>query len=329
MNDTFTALRVHRTDGKNQAKLENLTNDDLPSGNVLVDIHYSTINYKDALAVTGKAPIIREYPRIAGIDLSGEVLESDDKRFIPGQKVASLNGGLGETRDGGYAERTRINAEKLQPLPNNMSTRTAMALGTAGATAALAIYRMEQNGQHPGLGPILVTGATGGVGSIAIDLLSNRGYETVALSGKPEQSPFLKSLGATSVIDRQELELESKPLGRATWGGAIDNLGGDVLSWLTRTTRPRGNIASIGLAASTDLQTTVLPFILRGVSLIGAALECYPDLLDVLWEKLANDMAPSHLDTIITQEVTLQNLPECFDAYIDSAITGRTLVKIK
>ena len=329
MNDTFSALRVHRKDGENQAKLENLTNDDLPPGNVLVDIHYSTINYKDALAVTGKAPIIREYPRIAGIDLSGEVLESDDKRFMPGQKVASLNGGLGETRDGGYAERTRINGDKLQPLPNNMSTRTAMELGTAGATAALAIYRMEQNGQHPDLGPILVTGATGGVGSIAIDLLSNRGYETVALSGKPEQSPFLKSLGATSVIDRQELELVSKPLGQATWGGAIDNLGGDVLSWLTRTTRPRGNIASIGLAASTDLHTTVLPFILRGVTLIGAALECYPDLLEVLWEKLADDMAPSNLDTIITQEVTLKNLPECFDAYIDGAITGRTLVKIK
>ena len=329
MKDTFAALRVHRTDGKNQAKLENLTNDDLPPGNVLVGIHYSTINYKDALAVTGKAPIIREYPRIAGIDLSGEVLESEDERFKPGQQVASLVNGLGETRDGGYAERTRINADNIQLLPNNMSTRTAMGLGTAGVTAALAIYRMEQNGQHPGLGPILVTGATGGVGSIAIDLLSNRGYETVALSGKPEQSPFLKSLGASSVIDRQELELESRPLGRASWGGAIDNLGGDILSWLTRTTRPRGNIASIGLAASTDLQTTVLPFILRGVTLIGISLEAHIDLLEVMWEQLANDMAPRNLDAIITQEVTLQEVHKCFDAYIDGAVTGRTLVKIR
>ena len=328
MKNTFLALRVHRTDGKNQAKLEQLTYDDLPPGNVLVRIHYSTINYKDALAVTGKAPIIRKYPRVAGIDLSGEVLESDDERFKPGQKVASLVGGLGETRDGGYAEITRINADNLQLLPDNMSTRTAMALGTAGVTAALAIFRMEQNGQHPDLGPILVTGATGGVGSIAIDLLSNRGYEAVALSGKPEQSKFLKSLGADSVIDRRELELESRPLGQAKWGGAIDNLGGDILSWLTRTTGPKGNIASIGLAASTDLQTTVMPFILRGVSLIGINLEFYPELRALIWEKLASSMVPRHLDTIITQEVTLQELPKCFDAYIDGAVTGRTIVKI-
>ena len=329
MKNSFTALRVHRENGKNQAKLEQLTEVDLPEGNVLVGVHYSTINYKDALGVTGKGPIIREYPRVAGIDLSGEVLESEDDRFKPGQQVASLVGGLGETRDGGYTEKSRISADNLQLLPDSMSTRTAMELGTAGVTAALAIYRMEENGQHPDLGPILVTGATGGVGAIAIDLLSSRGYEVVALSGKPEQSEFLKTVGASSVINRRELELESRPLGRSTWGGAIDNLGGDILSWLTRTTKPRGNIASIGLAASADLQTTVMPFILRGVSLLGINLEFYPDLRKIIWEKLSSDMKPNHLNTIITKEVTLDELPTCFDAYIDGKVTGRTLVKIK
>jgi len=240
---------------------------------VVVRVDYSTINYKDALAVTGAGPIIREYPRVAGIDLAGEVLESDDDRFKPGDKVASLVGGPGETRDGGYAELARLDGDSLQVLPPGIDTRTAMAIGTAGFTAALAVHRMEENGQRPDLGPIVVTGATGGVGAIAIDLFSGRDYEVAALTGKMEQREFLESIGASTIIDRRELELETKPLGRAQWGGAVDNLGGDVLSWLTRTVRPSGNIASIGLAASPELHTTVLPFILRAVSLIGINLE--------------------------------------------------------
>ena len=295
---------------------------------MLVRVEYSTINYKDALAVTGAGPIIREYPCVAGIDLAGEVVESDDARIRPGQKVAALVGGLGETRDGGYAELARLEADSLQVLPATMDTRTAMALGTAGFTAALAVHRMEQNGQRPDLGPIVVTGATGGVGAVAIDLFSGRDYEVAALTGKADQREFLESIGAGTIIDRGELELESRPLGRAQWGGAVDNLGGDVLSWLTRTVRPSGNIASIGLAASAELHTTVMPFILRAVSLLGINLEFYPELRSTLWERLAGDLAPRHLDVITTREVALEELPTCFEAYIEGSVTGRTLVKI-
>lgn len=328
MSETFSALRVHRTDGKVHPELEQLLLDDLSPGNVLVRVDYSTINYKDALAATGTAPIIREFPRVGGIDLAGEVLESEDERFRPGDQVASLVGGPGETRDGGYAELARLDGESLHVLPESIDTRTAMALGTAGLTATLAVHRMEQNGQRPDLGPILITGATGGVGAVATDLFSGRGYEVAALTGKAEQRDFLQSLGASEVIDRNELELESKPLGRAQWGGAVDNLGGDVLSWLTRTVRPSGNIASVGLAASTELHTTVLPFILRAVNLLGINFEVSTDLRGVLWDRLTTDLAPRHLDIIITREVTLEELPACFEAYIEGGVTGRTLVKI-
>jgi len=328
MSETFSALRVHRTDGGIYRELEQLALDDLSPGNVVVRVEYSTINYKDALAVTGAGPIIREFPRVAGIDLAGEVLESEDERFKPGDLVASLVGGPGETRDGGYAELARLDGDTLHVLPESISTRTAMALGTAGFTAALAVHRMEQNGQRPELGPMLVTGATGGVGAVAVDLFSGRGYDVVALTGKAEQREFLRSLGAGEVIDRNELELVSKPLGRAQWGGAVDNLGGDVLSWLTRTVRPKGNIASVGLAASTELRTTVMPFILRAVCLLGINMEVYTELRAELWARLASDLAPRHLDAIVTREVTLEELPACFDAYIEGGVTGRTLVKI-
>ena len=328
MSETFSALRIHRTEGVNHPELEQLTVDDLTPGNVLVRVEYSTINYKDALAVTGAAPIIREYPCIAGIDLAGEVVESQDERFQPGEKVASLVGGLGETRDGGYAELARVDASSLEVLPDAIDTRTAMVLGTAGFTAALAVHRMEQNGPRPDLGPIVVTGATGGVGAVAIDLFHGLGYEVAALTGKVEQRDFLESIGASTIIDRRELELETKPLGRAQWGGAVDNLGGDVLSWLTRTVRPSGNIAGIGLAASPKLHTTVMPFILRAVNLLGINLEFYPELRASLWARLADDLAPQHLDVITTREVTLDELPECFEAYIEGSVTGRTLVKI-
>jgi len=328
MSETFSALRIHRTDGVNHPELEQLTVDDLTPGSVLVRVEYSTINYKDALAVTGAAPIIREYPCVAGIDLAGEVVESQDERFKPGEKVASLVGGLGETRDGGYAELARLDAGSLEVLPDAIDTRTAMVLGTAGFTAALAVHRMEQNGQRPDLGPIVVTGATGGVGAVAIDLFNGLGYEVAALTGKVEQRDFLESIGASTIIDRRELELETKPLGRAQWGGAVDNLGGDVLSWLTRTVRPSGNIASIGLAASPKLHTTVMPFILRAVNLLGINLEFYPELRASLWARLADDLAPQHLDVITTREVTLDELPGCFEAYVEGSVTGRTLVKI-
>lgn len=328
MDKTFLALRVHRTNGTVHRKLEELTLGELTSRDVLVRVDYSTINYKDALAVTGTAPIIRKFPLVGGIDLAGEVLESKDKRFKPGDQVVALASGLGETQDGGYARFASVDSQSLQLLPESIDTRTAMALGTAGFTAALAVHRMEQNGQRPALGPIIVTGATGGVGAIAIDLLSSRGYEVVALTGKITQRDFLQSIGASTVIDRNELELETKPLGRAQWGGAIDNLGGDVLAWLTRTVCPLGNIASIGLAASIELNTTVMPFILRAVNLLGISMESYADLRPDIWNRLATDLSPQHLDAIITREITLKELSESFEAYLEGLVTGRTLVRL-
>ncbi len=328
MTDPFQAYRIHRDDSTVAGRLETLTVDDLTAGNVLVRVEYSGINYKDALAATGAGRILRRFPLVGGIDLTGEIIESSDARFKPGQKVAALGGGLSETRDGGYAELARVDADMLVPLPDSLEPRTAMALGTAGFTAALAIHRLERNGQRAQDGPVLVTGATGGVGSIAIDLLSARGYEVVALTGKLDASPYLESLGASTVLDRTTLEMGDRPLESARWAGAIDNLGGDVLAWLTRTTQPWGNIASVGLAASAELHTTVMPFILRAVSLLGVNMELEPDLRAEIWSRLAGDLRPRHLDKIVTREVTLAELPDCFDAYLAAQAVGRTIVRI-
>jgi NADPH2:quinone reductase len=329
MEQSFLAYRIHLIDGEIRAAHETLTRDGPDPGELLVRVEYSGINYKDALAATGEGRILRNYPLIGGIDLAGEVLESSDDRFHPGQKIVSVGGGQSETRDGGYTELASVDSNHAVVLPSTLDTRTAMALGTAGFTAALAIHRMEHNGQRPEMGPIIVTGATGGVGSIAIDLLSSHGYDVMALTGKADQQPYLESLGASGIIDRKSLEIGKRPLEHANWGGAIDNLGGDVLAWLTRTVRPSGNIASIGLAADHELHTTVMPFILRGISLLGIYMEVEQELRAQLWQRLGTDMLPQHLDRIVTREIRLNELPECFDAYIDGSVTGRTLVRIQ
>ncbi len=310
-------------------RLESLTLDDLTPGNVVIDVEYSGINYKDALAATGAGPIVRQFPLVGGVDLAGEVRSSEDDRFSPGDKVIALCGGLSETRDGGYAETARVDADMLVHVPKALDTRAAMAIGTAGFTAALAVHRLEHNGQRPQAGPVIVTGATGGVGSIAVDILSARGYEVAALTGKIDQAAFLQLLGASEVIDRNALTMGTRPLESARWGGAVDNLGGDVLAWLTRTTKPWGNIASIGLAASAELHTTVMPFILRSVSLIGVNMEVPPNLRAEIWERLAGDLRPRHLDRIANRELTLDELPECFEGYLSADVVGRTLVKIR
>jgi acrylyl-CoA reductase (NADPH) len=328
MSAPFRAYRIHRDDNSIAGRLETLTVDDLTPGDVLVRVEYSGINYKDALAATGAGRILRRFPLIGGIDLAGEVVESTDARFSPGQKVAALGGGLSETRDGGYAEFARVEADMLVPLPDALGPREAMALGTAGFTAALAIHRLEHNGQRAEDGPILVTGATGGVGSIAIDLLSARGYEVVALTGKHDAAPYLESLGASAVLDRNTLTPGQKPLESARWAGAIDNLGGDILAWLTRTTQPWGNIASVGLAASAELHTTVMPFILRAVSLLGVNMEHGPTLRGEIWSRLAGDLRPRHLDRIVSREVTLETLPDCFEPLLTAQAVGRTLVQV-
>ena len=262
---SFRAFRVHEREGGLEARLDDVGLDDLAPGDVVIRAAWSGINYKDALAVTGKGRIMRRFPMVAGVDVSGTVESSSDPRFAPGDRVLVAGGNLGETIDGGYAERVRVPAGVVVPLPDGLSAREAMALGTAGFTAALAVERMEANGQRPENGPVLVNGATGGVGSFAIDMLAGRGYEVAALTGKAESAGWLESLGAARVVLRGEVDMSGgRPLERALWAGAVDNVGGDQLGWLTRTVMPAGNIASIGLVGGVKLTTTVMPFILRG-----------------------------------------------------------------
>src|SRR5262245_10802433 len=243
--ERFKALRIHREDGRIQARLEQIGLEELSPGEVVVRVAWSGINYKDALAGTGTSPILRRYPLVGGIDLAGEVVSSGDSRYAPGLKVLVTGCGLSETHDGGYAEYARLQGDWLIELPAGLSQRDAMTLGTAGFTAALAIHRMEQNGQRPDGGPVVVTGASGGVGSIAVNMLAGRGYEVVAVSGKPDAEPYLRDVGAQRVLARADIDLGSRPLEKTLWAGAVDNVGGELLTWLTRTVDFWGNIASI------------------------------------------------------------------------------------
>lgn len=329
MEKTFKAFRIHEIDQKIVARFDQLTIDELGPGDVVVRVLYSDINYKDALAATGAGKILRKYPLVGGIDLAGVVESSSDARYKSGDHVLVTGCGLAETHDGGYAEYARLNGEWVIPMPPGYGAFKAMSLGTAGFTAALAIHRMEHNGQTPAKGPIVVTGATGGVGSIAIDMLSARGYEVIAVSSKPESVDYLKSLGASKVLLRKEIDYGKRPIETARFGGAIDNVGGEMLTWLTRTVDNWGNIASIGLAGSAELHTTVIPFIIRGVNLLGInSSATLRDTRLVVWNRIATDLKPRHLDRIATRTIAFDDLPGAFDAYMKGTVTGRTIVKI-
>jgi NADPH2:quinone reductase len=326
---TFRAFRIHEEERKIVARFEDLTLADLSPGDVVVRVTYSGINYKDALAATGTAKILRRYPLVGGIDLAGVVESSGDARFRAGDHVLVTGCALSETHDGGYAEYARVPADWLIPMPPGLDARSAMALGTAGFTAALAIHLMERNEQAPVGGSIAVTGATGGVGSIAIDMLAARGYDVIAVSGKADAVEYLKSLGAARVLLRDEIDYGTKPLEATQFGGAIDNVGGKTLAWLTRTVGFRGNIASIGLAGGAQLETTVMPFILRGVNLLGINSSATPRALRLaVWQRIATDLAPRHLARIITRTVAFADLPGAFAALIGGHNLGRTLVEI-
>ena len=327
--DKFRAYRINEIDGKVVAGFEDLSVDDLTEGNVVVKVSHSTINYKDALAATGAGRILRRFPLNGGIDLAGTVVSSDDAEFQPGTPVLVNGCGLSETIDGGYSEYARIDSKSLVPIPDGLDAAQAMQLGTAGYTAALAIHRMEQNGQRPENGPVVVTGATGGVGSVAIDMLAGRGYDVVAITGKVSEERYLRNLGASRILLRDQIDFGKRPLEKAQWAGAIDNLGGDYLTWLTRTVDYGGNIASIGLAASPVLNTTVVPFILRAVCLLGInSVDTPRDLRLAVWSRIAGDLKPQHLDAIGEQTVEFADLPDYFQAYLDGNVTGRTVVKI-
>ena len=325
----FPAFRIHQDQGKVAARIEQITLDDLGAGEVVVRVRYSSINFKDALAATGAGKILRKYPLVGGIDLAGEVESSTDPAFARGQQVLVNGCGLSETHDGGYAQFARLKSDWVIPIPAGLDAYQCMAVGTAGFTAALAIHRMEENGQRPENGEVAVTGASGGVGSIAIDMLARRGYQAVAITGKQASQDYLTQLGASRVLVRDAITMGTRPLEEGQWAGAIDNVGGDLLAWLTRTTNQWGNIASIGMASSFELKTTVLPFILRGVNLLGINSVLTPRAVRLaVWQRIATDLKPRHLDKIATRTIDLDQLPTAFDAYLKSTVTGRTVVRI-
>jgi acrylyl-CoA reductase (NADPH) len=325
----FKAFRIHSEAGKIVARFEQVTLDDLAAGEVVIRVSHSGINYKDALAATGAGKILRRYPLVGGIDLAGTVESSSDPRYQSGEAVLVTGCGLSETHDGGYAEFARVPGEWVIPMPPGLDATAAMAIGTAGFTAALAIHRMEQNGQQPGGGPIAVTGASGGVGSVAIDMLSVRGYRVVAISGKAQAASYLRELGAGEVLTRQDIDFGTRPLETVRFGGAIDNLGGETLAWLTRTVDFWGSIASIGLAAGPELKTTVMPFILRGVALIGInSSATRREWRLAVWQRIATDLKPRHLQRIVTRTIAFDELSQAFPAYLEGSVTGRTVVRI-
>ncbi|MGH8156269.1 MAG: YhdH/YhfP family quinone oxidoreductase [Rhodanobacteraceae bacterium] len=328
MNTNFRAFRIHNDDAGYRAGFESIAADVLSPGEVVVKTAYSSLNYKDALAGTGKGKILRRFPLNGGIDTAGHVVQSTDPRFKEGDAVLCTGSGLSETRDGGYAEYARLPAEGTITLPQGLSLRESMILGTAGFTAALALYRMRENRQKPEHGPVAVTGATGGVGMLAVDIFSHAGYEVHAISGKPERGDFLQRIGAREVLDRHTLDLGHHALESARFGGAVDNAGGTLLAQLLACTKSYGNVASIGLAADSKLATTVMPFILRGVSLLGiASAGTARNIRTDIWHHLASDWKPAHLETICTREVTLDELPGVFDDALAGRSFGRTLVR--
>jgi NADPH2:quinone reductase len=326
--ESFSALRVYESEGASRAVIEPVKVEDISPGEVLVRVAWSSLNYKDALAVTGRGRILRGSPRIPGVDLSGTVVASSDSRFRPGDAVLSTGYELGMAHDGGLAEYARMPADWVVPLPAGLSLLGAMQLGTAGFTAGLAISRLEQLDLAPGNGPVVVTGASGGVSVIVIDQLAALGYEVVAITSKPEQIGPLRALGAAEVLQRADVEMGRKPLEKARFAAAFDSVGGETLAWLTRVMQQRGLIAAYGNAAGTDLVTTVFPFILRGVALVGidSAATTMPQRLRV-WERLATDLKPRHLAGMC-HEICLEQVAETCTALVEGRHSGRSVVRL-
>jgi acrylyl-CoA reductase (NADPH) len=325
----FEAYRIFQENGEVEGRRVTVDLEELSPGDVVIETHYSSVNYKDALAPTTSGRIIRDFPRIGGIDLAGTVVSSADPTFAPGDEVLVTGYGLGVGHDGGYAAYARVPAEWVVPIPQGLSPFEVMAIGTAGFTAALSIVEMERDGLSAEGGPVIVTGATGGVGSVAVELLGTLGYEVTALTGKDAEHDHLRALGAKEVLSRHELEMGTRPLERSMWAGAVDAVGGDILAWLTRTMMYRGRIASSGLTAGVRLETTVLPFILRGVRLLGIdSVMCPMELRRHVWHRLAADMKPTRLPTL-ARTIELDGLPEAFATLLAGEARGRTVVRIR
>jgi len=328
--EKFKAYKLTEATGtKIRAEFVDMTLDELDPGDVVVRVAYSDVNYKDALAATGKGKILRRQSCVGGIDFSGTVVSSTNPGFAKGDAVLGVGFDLGVSHHGGYAQYARVPAQWLTKLPQGMSLWEAMAYGTAGYTAGIAVVRMQHEGMKPEGGPVVVNGATGGVGSIALSALARLGYHVVALTGKESESEWLKKLGAKEILLRQSLNLEKiKPLDKATWAGAVDNLGGPVLAWLCSTMKDNGVIASVGLAQSAELHTWVMPFILRGARLIGInSGESSNDVRATVWRRLAGDLKPPLLKDM-ARTVPFQELPRVFDDFINAKVTRRIVVDL-
>lgn len=325
---TFPAFRIHSDAAGYRSGIESLSIDELAPGEIVIKAAYSSVNYKDALAGTGRGKILRRFPLVGGIDVAGHVVQSRDPAFREGDAVLCTGCGLSETRDGGYAAYARLESRWAIPLPAGLGLREAMVLGTAGFTAGLALLRMQDNHQHPDLGPLAVTGASGGVGSLAVAIFSRAGYTVHAVSGKADQTDWLRSLGAAEVLGREALST-TRPMDSARFGGGLDNVGGPMLHALLAQTAPYGNVATAGLAASPELATSVMPFIIRGVSLIGvASAGTARGQRDEVWRRLSSDWKPAHLEALATREVGLEGLPAVFEDMLAGNSRGRTLVRL-
>lgn len=330
MSSTFRAYYVNKTETEFSSGLKDISLDDLSPGEVLIKVAYTGVNYKDGLASIPDGRIIRKYPLVAGIDLSGTVVESSDARFKPGDEVLVTSYDLGVSHTGGFSEYARVKADWIVPLPDGLTLKEAMALGTAGYTAALAIHQIERMGVKPANGPVLVTGATGGVGSMAISILKALGYTVAASTGKETEHDYLRALGADEIVSRQETSAESsRPLDRERWAGAIDNVGGSTMAYLLRTIKYGGSIASIGNTGGPNFSTTVFPFILRAANLLGIeSAYCPMELRRRLWQHLATDYKPAHLMDMIAHEIPFDELPQALATILKGGVRGRTIVKI-
>jgi acrylyl-CoA reductase (NADPH) len=329
VTNSFRAFRIFDDGGAIAGRVAQASLDELSAGTVVIKAAYSSVNYKDALAATGTGKIVRRFPLIGGIDVAGTIESSSDATLKAGDPVLVTGYDLGVAHDGGYAEYVRVPSEWVVPIPARLSPFDAMAIGTAGFTAALSIVEMERNGLEPRSGPVIVTGATGGVGSIAIQCLAARGYQVTALTGKEHEREYLRELGASDVLIRGSVQMGTRPLEKMLWAGAVDPVGGDVLSWLTRTMMYRGCIANSGLTGGTDVKTTVMPFILRGVKLLGIdSVMCPMPLRRDVWHRLADDLKPAHLRET-ARTIGLDELPDAFSTLLAGGARGRFVVSLE
>jgi acrylyl-CoA reductase (NADPH) len=325
---TFKAIVIEKGDGGQTVALADFDEANLMAGDVDIRVEWSTVNYKDGLALTGKAPVVRRFPMIAGIDLAGSVESSSHPRWKPGDQVIVNGWGLGETHLGGYAQKARVKGDWLVGLPARISARDAMAIGTAGYTAMLAVMALERHGLTPQAGPVVVTGATGGLGSVAVALLAKLGFDVIASTGRPSEAPYLRSLGASDIVERQELAGPAKPLGRERWAGGIDTVGSTTLANVLSMTRYGGAVAACGLAGGMDLPATVAPFILRGVSLIGIdSVMCPRARREEAWGRLASDLDAGKL-AAMTSEIELPGVIDAGRRIVEGGVRGRMVVKI-